>query len=222
MVNPWLTIPLADYEGHMALPAVGQARMLAEEFRSLLDAHGPASVALVGCAGGNGFEAAAKAGVVRLVGIDINPGYIAHARDRYTRQIPGLELHCADIQTDMPSLGTVDLIYAALVFEYVDHSAAMKVLARLCRPDGLLAVVLQLPQQGADAVTPSPFESLKELGSVMRLVPPEDLKRSACSAGFACRSQNEILLPSGKQFALMLFCRSTEGSVGVVATELCR
>ena len=26
--SPWLTIPLEDYEAHMALPAVGQAQML--------------------------------------------------------------------------------------------------------------------------------------------------------------------------------------------------
>lgn len=29
MTNPWVAIPLADYEGHMASPAVGQAEMLA-------------------------------------------------------------------------------------------------------------------------------------------------------------------------------------------------
>jgi hypothetical protein len=32
MSNPWLNIPLADYEGHMSLPAVGQAQMIAEQF----------------------------------------------------------------------------------------------------------------------------------------------------------------------------------------------
>jgi hypothetical protein len=29
--SPWLTIPLEDYEAHMALPVVGQAQMLAEQ-----------------------------------------------------------------------------------------------------------------------------------------------------------------------------------------------
>jgi hypothetical protein len=28
MRKPWLDIPLSEYEGHMALPAVGQAEML--------------------------------------------------------------------------------------------------------------------------------------------------------------------------------------------------
>jgi hypothetical protein len=31
MSNPWLSIPLHDYEGHMALPHVGQAKMIANE-----------------------------------------------------------------------------------------------------------------------------------------------------------------------------------------------
>ena len=30
MTQPWLQIPLADYEAHMALPDIGQAQMLAD------------------------------------------------------------------------------------------------------------------------------------------------------------------------------------------------
>lgn len=82
MTNPWLAIPLADYEGHLASPAVGQAEMVANEFEALLKSHAPQTVALVGCAGGNGFDKAAEVGVTRLVGIDINARYIADAKDR--------------------------------------------------------------------------------------------------------------------------------------------
>ena len=39
--NPWLTIPLADYEAHMALPQVGQAQLLAPERLAVLaERHG--------------------------------------------------------------------------------------------------------------------------------------------------------------------------------------
>jgi hypothetical protein len=34
MRNPWLAIPLADYEGQMALPEIGQAQMLADAVES--------------------------------------------------------------------------------------------------------------------------------------------------------------------------------------------
>jgi len=54
--SPWLDIPLADYEGHMSVPGVGQAEMLASQFAELLEKWSPASAAVIGCAGGNGFD----------------------------------------------------------------------------------------------------------------------------------------------------------------------
>ena len=137
MINPWLTIPLEDYEGHMALPYVGQAKMLVNEFEELLKTYAPTSAAVIGCAGGNGFEEAAKAGVARLVGLDINPSYIADAKARYAGRMTGLELYCADIAGDAPELRPVDLIYGALVFEYVDIAKALKNLRGICLPGGI-------------------------------------------------------------------------------------
>ena len=69
--NPWLTIPLADYEAHMALPQVGQAQLLADLFAAELHARSPSSVAVLGCAGGNGFERAPS--TLRVVGVDVAP-----------------------------------------------------------------------------------------------------------------------------------------------------
>ncbi|RPI77037.1 MAG: hypothetical protein EHM45_10650 [Desulfobacteraceae bacterium] len=56
MKNPWLEIPLCDYEGHRALPQVAQARLLADVFARALGRYSPESVAVLGCAGGSGFE----------------------------------------------------------------------------------------------------------------------------------------------------------------------
>ena len=56
MHNLWLTIPLSDYEGHMWMPSIGQADMLSSQFASLLAEFSPASVAVIGSAGGNGFD----------------------------------------------------------------------------------------------------------------------------------------------------------------------
>jgi hypothetical protein len=77
--SPWLSIPLADYERHMALPQVGQAAALASEFERLLREHRPAAVALLGCAGGNGLERVDPATTQRVVAPDLNPGYVAGA-----------------------------------------------------------------------------------------------------------------------------------------------
>jgi hypothetical protein len=89
--RPWLEIPLADYEGHMTL--VGQAQMLADELKAALDLHKPQSVAIVGCAGGNGFEAFITPPLERVVGIDVNASYLEVLRSRYAGLIPGLELY---------------------------------------------------------------------------------------------------------------------------------
>ena len=213
MNNPWLTIPLEDYEGHMAMPDVGQARMLANEFEELLKIYAPTSAAIIGCAGGNGFEEAAKAGVTRLVGLDINPTYIAGAKARYAGRMTGLELYCADIAGDMseflpeslPELRPVHLVYAALVFEYVDIAKALQNLRDICLSNGILAALLQLPKEGAASVSPSPFVKLNELSSIMRLVPPDDFRTVAEGLGFGFLSQKLITLESGKQFSLQLF-----------------
>lgn len=89
MANPWLDIPLADYEAHMALPTVGRARLIADELDNLVRSHSPASVAIIGCAGGNGFDCLADTTVGRVVGLDLNPQYIEQAQARYERRISG-------------------------------------------------------------------------------------------------------------------------------------
>jgi ubiquinone/menaquinone biosynthesis C-methylase UbiE len=114
MKNPWLTITLGDYEAHMSLPEVGQAKMLVSELGNLLAAYAPNSLAFVGCAGGNGFKEAAEAGTTRIVGIDINANYLAVARTRYADRIGALELYCVNIEKDVPQCPPVKMVYVAL------------------------------------------------------------------------------------------------------------
>src|SRR6186713_702946 len=68
--NPWLEIPLADYEAHMELPQVAQAELLAEQLAAAVRARSPDSVAVLGCAGGNGLDRLPAA--LRVVGVDVN------------------------------------------------------------------------------------------------------------------------------------------------------
>jgi hypothetical protein len=53
--NPWLSIPAADYEAHMADPAVRQTPFLDAVFARALAAHRPQTVAILGCATGTGL-----------------------------------------------------------------------------------------------------------------------------------------------------------------------
>jgi len=200
MRNPWLDIPLADYEAHMALPTIGQSTMIADELGALISTYSPRSVAVIGCAGGNGFDRLLGAGVGRVAGIDINPDYIAQARRRYAGLIPGLELHIADIQSCASLFDPVDLIYIALVLEHVDAPRTMNVLRHHCKPGGALAVLSQLPHGTMTNVSPSPYASLKLLAPAMRLISPEELQRLAQQAGFSPAHSRVISSSGGKHF----------------------
>lgn len=207
MGNPWLDIPLADYEGHMALPQVAQAQLLGEVFEGLLRRYAPRSVAVLGCAGGNGFERIAPAVTTRVVGIDVNPAYIAAARARFAERLPGLELYVADIQVAEHICAPVELAFAGLLFEYVDAAAALQRIRVLLKPGGVLGTVVQLAC-AAGAVTPSPYTSLHTLGPVMRLIAPAELEKHAADQGFEPVAADEVETPAGKRFAVQTFRRS--------------
>ena len=201
--NPWLDIPLADYEGHMALPEIAQAQMLADELESAVHSHAPSSVAIVGCSGGNGFERLIGTSIERIVGIDVNPAYVAAAQARFGTRLPHLALHVADIQEALPSIVPVNLIFAGLVFEYVDLGPAMQNLRKLCAPGGTLVTVLQAPSAEAKAVSPSPYRSLQRLAPVMRLRDAQEMNDAAVEAGLAPATTRSLTLPSGKSFTVM-------------------
>ena len=203
--TPWRDMPLADYEGHMRLPTVGQAEMLADEFEAALRALRPTEVAMAGCAGGNGFDRAARCGVARMVGLDINPQFLAEAERRYRGAFPRLELVCVDLEGDPPAIAPVELVFAGLLFEHVEVAPALRSVRALCRPGAALVVVLQLPSQSAAAVTPSPYESVQRVASHMRFVAPHDLQAAAEGQGFALKSMREFTLSTGKPFGVLTF-----------------
>jgi SAM-dependent methyltransferase len=205
MRSAWLDIPLADYEGHMAVPGIGQADMLATQFAELLGQWTPASAAVIGCAGGNGFDRLRVDVTRRVVGIDINPQYIQELAYRYAASIPGLELYVRDIQEPVERIAPVDFVYAALVFEYVAPKPVLQNLKSICRPGGVLATVLQLPSGQVAPISESPFTSLKSLVAAMHLVSPAALAADATETGFAPLSTRLVRLSSGKEFAVQQF-----------------
>jgi SAM-dependent methyltransferase len=203
--SPWLEIPLADYEGHMALPEIAQARMLADELESAVRVQEPSSVAIIGCSGGNGFERLIGTTVERIVGIDINPTYVAAAQARFRTQLSKLALYVADVQDALPNIMPVEMIFAGLIFEYVDLRIAMHNLRRLCAPRGTLVAVLQAPDAEAKAVSPSPYRSLQRLAPAMQLRDARQVESGAAEAGFAPATTKSLALPSGKSFIVMSF-----------------
>lgn len=204
--NPWFTIPLADYEAHMALPQVGQAQLLAELFAATLRARSPASVAVLGCAGGNGFERAPRG--LRVVGVDVNPDYVASARARFASRLPRLELHVADVERAELLFEPVDLVFAALLFEYVDPGRLLARIRAWLAPDGTLTTVLQMPSDDVREITPSPFATLERLAPRLRLVAPERLAELAARYGYRALESETATASGGKRFAVQSFARA--------------
>jgi hypothetical protein len=211
MKNPWLAIPLADYERHMALPAIGQAQMLADELEFAVRQHSPKSLAVIGCSGGNGFNRLVGGFIERVVGVDINPAYVEAVRSRFGARIPGLELHIADIQLTPPKLAPVDLLFAALILEYVDVRLTMGNLRRLCIPGGTLVVILQAPNSDMAPVSASPYKSIQLLAPMLRPLDQEYVLREAAAAGFLPVSSRIVELRSGKRFVVLSLVAQDRG-----------
>jgi len=218
MRNPWLDIPLGDYEAQMALAAIGQSQLIANQLDILVSTYAPSSVAILGCAGGNGFERLIDTSVSRVVGVDINPQYLGEARQRYDGRVPGLDLLIGDIQTSAWLSEPVDFIYAALIFEYIDVARTMRFLRRHCKPEGILAVLCQVPHKTLPEVSPSPYTSLRLLEPGMHLLSHEELQRHATQIGFTPEDSRDILSPGGKQFTVETFrlCLDTLAGPGAV------
>jgi threonine dehydrogenase-like Zn-dependent dehydrogenase len=158
--NPWLSIPLADYEGHMG--AVKQLDALSALFARALEVCAPESVAVLGIAGGNGLECLDATVVRRIVGIDINDRYLDEVRRRFGRHA-NLELHCVDLSRDDPRVAPVALVHAALFFEHAGLGRALESALSLVGPGGHLSVVLQVPDRHQQSVTLTPFPSMQTL-----------------------------------------------------------
>lgn len=202
--SPWLEVPLAEYEGHMAWPGVAQAQLLGDTLASAIARFAPRSLAVLGCSGGNGFERI-PAGVARVVGVDLNPRFIAQAAVRFDGRFQELELLAGDIQSDEISFAPVDLVFAGLLLEYVDVATVIARVPSMLRAPGHLVTVVQLPSDGQRAVSASPYPGVKPLGDIMRLVPPINLLQVAETCGFVPLSSDGVESAAGKRFQVQVF-----------------
>ncbi|MBU2446117.1 MAG: class I SAM-dependent methyltransferase [Bacteroidetes bacterium] len=166
MTNPWLEISPNDYESHMASPEVRQLQALNKIFRNCLTKLKPKSVAILGCCTGNGFEHIDPSITERVVGIDINPKFLSITMDRFSFSIPNLELLEFDISNDELEIQPVDLVFGALIFEYVDIEKGRANIRKILKPGGHFVACLQMPSESCSVVTPTPYKSLEKLTQI--------------------------------------------------------
>jgi SAM-dependent methyltransferase len=206
----------------MASAEVGQWQVLNQILAEDLSRFQPHSLAVIGCATGNGFEHIDPRVTKRVTGIDVNPRYLALLRERHQRRLAELELIAADVLEVELRPGSFDLVHTALIFEYLDPAAALARIAPWIRPGGMLTVVLQQPSTQSSPVTPTPYLSLRALGSILRLVDPEELRQMAFIHGLEEREARRIELKQGKSFHLGRYslARSLRGRNAEARTQL--
>ncbi len=201
--NPWLDIPLADYERHMDAPDVAQAAMLADRLGEIVGAYAPVSLALLGAAGGNGLERVDPVVTRRVVAVELNAGYLAICRARYGERFALFEPVCCDLSSGSPFKEPVELVYAGLVLEYVNVDAFLKYAPLLVTEGGRLSFVFQDadPQQGA--VSRSGVRSVQALESVHTSVDVPELIDRLLARGMVVEDRRDVATAAGKRFTLL-------------------
>ena len=208
MKNIWLDIELSDYENHMASPDVAQSQYLSRYLSEVLASYQPNTIAILGCSGGNGLEKINGKKIEKIICVDINPNYLKEAETRYKNNFKNIEFVCQDIESQNFRINSVDLIYAGLVFEYVDIEPVIVNNQKFLNKKGILAVVLQQPHENIPEVTPSKYKSLEKLSRIFRFVSPVKLVELCKAHEIRLISQKEIQLQSGKKFIELIFQKS--------------
>jgi hypothetical protein len=206
MPNPWLDLPLDDYEGHMASAEVQQLQALSDLFADAITFRAPASVAVLGVAGGNGLDRIDRKATGRVVGLDVNPLYLDAVGRRYS-DLAGLELHCIDLAEVAIEIEPVQLVHAALVFEHAGVDRALDNAISLVADGGALSVVLQLPGKVGQNVGRSGFASIQKLASIFNLIDPVGLRKMMEERGYQLAYEKMRSLPAAKRFWMGIFVR---------------
>jgi hypothetical protein len=204
MSNPWLSVPLNEYEQHMSAEEVRQLGVLSELFAEAIARCRPSSIAVLGIAGGNGLEHIDNSVTTRIIGLDLNPQYIEAVRHRYSH-LSGLELHSVDLGRQHLALEPVQLVHAALIFEHAGLNCCLENAIAMVVPGGHVSVVLQLPAENRDVPETSRFASIQGLHTHFAFVGPMSLCGSLAGRGFHLSHQTTRALPQGKGFWAGIF-----------------
>ena len=209
MSNPWLSIPLEDYEGHMSSAGVQQLTALAELFKTTLDHWCPESVAVLGVAGGNGLEQIDRAATRRIVGVDINQQYLNEVQKRFDT-LSGLELYCRDLASQELHLPPVMLAHAALIFEHTGLGLALENALSLVALGGRFSVVLQLAGAHEEGVSCTGYRSIQSLKEDFALIDVAEFQCLMMRKGFQVTQQQIRTLPAGKALWHAVFAKISD------------
>jgi hypothetical protein len=208
--NVWNTIPLEDYELHMQHETVGQLQVLSNLTKKYLEKLSPEIVMFLGIAGGNGLEHIDNKVTSQVFGIDINQNYLDETGKRFKDQIPNLNLVNIDIATrTTEKLTKANLIWAALIFEYVETYTCFEFINSNILENGYLVVTIQ-ENNGVNSISQTGVETVKSAGQIFRIVSDSDLVSIAEKFGFYKTDFEESVLPNKKSLKTYTFVKNNE------------
>jgi hypothetical protein len=202
--NPWLDIPLEDYERHMSHEMVGQSTLLNCLTKKYLEIIKPGSAIFLGIAGGNGLEHIDNHFTKTVVGIDINQDYLDTAFKRYNHRITSLQLMNLNIIQHSKKIFEAEFIWAALIAEYTGVDKVLDFSKNNISKGGHLIFSIQ-SNNNRPSVSPTGIESVKKAGGIFSVVNPEDLLRKSEESGFVLIGKEENYLPNEKSIITLHF-----------------
>lgn len=208
--NVWNTIPLEDYELHMQHETVGQLDLLSKLTKKYLRKTNPETALFLGIAGGNGLEHIDNKVTNQVFGIDINQSYLDETKKRFKDQIPNLNLLNIDISSrKTEEITKANLIWAALIFEYVETETCFEFINSNIQENGYLVVTIQ-ENNGVTSVSQTGIETIKSAGQIFKLVAESDLVSIADKFGFSKTDFEEHILPNKKSLKTYTFEKKTK------------
>ena len=210
--NPWRRIPAEDYEAHMR--AAGQSAALREFFADVYSELSPVRVAVLGCTTGSDLESIDPTVTETVIGVDINPAYLAVARERLEGRL-GSRLRLVEgdvLQVELLPM-RFDLIHAALLLEYVEPAPLFARIVQWLADGGTCSVVTQEPSARAPAVSDTGYQSLQTLTGHMTLRDALVVAAAAQRSGLHLVATRTRDLPGGKRLVHSLFRLSRAATV---------
>lgn len=161
MNNVWNTVPLEDYEQHMQHQTGGQLQLLNELTKKYLKEITPKTVIFLGISGGNG-EHIDSSITNQVFGIEINKKYLEETKKRFKDHLPNFNLINLDISSSKHkiTIARANLIWAALIFEYVKIGKCFEFINNNIQDNGHLIVTIQA-NNGASSVSQTGIETIK-------------------------------------------------------------
>ncbi len=205
--SPWLEISLDDYERHMSATSVAQSSLLADTLRLLVERYRPASVALLGSAGGNGLECIDPLVTRRVVAVDINAAFLEVCAARHAKRFDKFEPVNCDLSGGPPFTDPVELSVAFLVIEYVELDSFLDYAPSLVTKDGRIAFVFQNYDGRDSVVTDSGVLSVQALGRVHTPVDVVQVMDVLQSRGMVAEDRRVVASAPGKSFTLLVMAK---------------